>query len=296
MTYTYKNELANIKKYYEGDHLQQRYSLLLTGHKGSGKTSILRTCRKPIHVDSFDPGGTRVVKDMISAGDVIADTRFEDDDPMEPTRFEKWKHSVDKRLALKYYNLFGTYMLDSATTWGMSVMAYHLHQRSAAGTIPKWKEGDCTLQKNDMINYIKKLMRIPCDFILTGHLREHEEIISVDKSTGIVRKKYSYLFYTTGQAVVTIPLLFDELYVLAMVDTSEGLKRKLLLESTGQFHASSRLKGIGRLEAEELPDIKAILKKIGLSWEDKPKLDFESIEKEVSDELTGKDSRAPESV
>jgi hypothetical protein len=279
MSYTYQNEIANVKKYYEGDPLQKRYSLLLCGNSGIGKTSLLRTARKPIHVDSFDPGGTRCIRDMISDGDVIADTRFEDDDPYAPTRFDKWMSTVDKRLGLGYFDHFGTYMLDSATTWGFAVMAYQLKSRGVPGTSPDWKK-DYTNQKTLMGNYIKKLMRIPCDFIMTGHFREKEISASIDSKTGVRHSVYEYRFYTTGQAVVTIPLLFDEMYVMVAEDTSEGLKRSLILEAQGKYHAKSRLKSKGLLDTTEPANLKVLLKKIGLSYEDKPKLDF-TIPEEV---------------
>lgn len=283
MSYTYMNELQNIKKYYEDDPLQKRYSLLLCGNSGIGKTSILRSARKPIHVDSFDPGGTRCIRDMISDGDVIADTRFEDDDPYKPERFAKWMTTIDRRIELGYYKQFGTYMLDSATTWGFAVMAYQLGSRGAAGTSPDWKK-DYTNQKTLMGNYIKKLMRIPCDFIMTAHFREKEINAVIDSKTGVRRSTYEYRFYTTGQAVVTIPLLFDEMYVITAEDTSEGLKRKFILEAQGTYHAKSRLKANGKLNAEEPAHIKALLKKIGLPYEDKPKLEIPAIVEEVKPE------------
>lgn len=273
MPYTYQNELSNLKKYYEGDPLQKRFSLLVCGNSGVGKTYLLRSARKPVHIDSFDPGGTKCLRDLIASGDVIADTRWENEDPFDPSRFEKWMKSIDTRFEIGYFDHFGTYCLDSATTWGDAVMNYQLKGQSRAGQAPKWST-DYVPQKTFMVNYLKKLMRLPCDFILTGHLREIEELLSVDLKTGIQRKNVEYRFMTTGQAVVTIPLMFDELYVLTTKDTSKGLERELLIDSQGKYVARSRLKANGKLEATEPADIKALLKKIGLSWEDKERLNF----------------------
>ena len=278
MTYTYQNELANLKKYYEGDPLQKRFSLLVCGNSGVGKTFLLRSARRPIHVDSFDPGGTKCLRDLIASGDVVADTRWEDEDPFNPTRFEKWMRSVDQRLEMGYFDHFGTYCLDSATTWGDAVMNYQLKGQSRQGQAPKWST-DYVPQKTFMVNYQKKLMRLPCDYILTGHLREIEELLSVDVKTGIQRKNVEYRFMTVGQAVVTIPLMFDELYVLTTEESSQGLERKLLLDSQGKYIARSRLKANGKLNDVEPANIKALLRKIGLAWEDKPKLEFDQDEK-----------------
>ena len=50
-------------------------------------------------------------------------------------------------------------------------------------------------------------------------------------------------------------------------------KRKMLIDSLGTYIARSSLKGNGKLDAVEEPDIKKLLKKAGLDWRDKPRLD-----------------------
>ena len=273
MAYDYKAELKRVRDYYQGDPLQKRFSALVTGSIGAGKTFLLRTCRLPIHIDSFDPGGTKCLRDLIDRGDVIADNQWEADDPFSPDKFAKWMKATDVRLHTGYYDHFGTYCLDSATTWGDAVMSYGLAAAGRAGETPR-RNQDYMPQKTHMTNYIRKLMSLKCDFILTGHLRENEEILSIDPKTGIERKIVEYRFYTVGQAVLTIPLLFDEIYVL-IGEGGENPKRKMLIDSQGKYIARSRLKANGKLEAVEQPNIKSLLKKIGISWEDKPKLELD---------------------
>lgn len=276
MPYDFMSELKAVKKHYEGDPLQKRFSALITGDTNAGKTFMLRTARKPVHIDSFDPGGTKCLRDLIESGDVIADTQWENEDPFEPNTFAKWMKTIDIRFKIGYFDHFGTYVIDSATTFGDAVMNYQLAGANRAGQAPM-RNRDYFPQKVWMENYIKKLMRTPCDFILTGHLREHKKLLAVDSSTGIQREEIKYRFYTTGQAVVTIPLLFDELYVILAEDGRTGPKRKMLTDSMGTYIARSRLKQKGLLDQTEEPDIKAILKKIGLPWEDKPKLKLEEV-------------------
>lgn len=273
MPYDYRNELKAVRNYYNGDPLQKRFSALVTGPIGVGKTFLARTCRMPLHIDSFDPGGSKGLREGIEKGFIIADTQWENDDPFHPDKFEKWMKAIDRRIMIGYFNHFGTYMLDSASTWGDAVMNYQLKGRNAAGESPKWSH-DYVPQKTFMTNYIKKLMTLPCDFILTGHLREIEEILRVDTKTGITTKNVEYRFYTTGQAVLTIPLLFDELYVMTTKETAEGLERYIMTEAQGKYIARSRLKANGKLDVLEPASIKGILRKIGLTWEDKPKLEF----------------------
>ena len=272
MAYDYKNELEKIRKYYEGDPLQKRFSALITGETNAGKTYILRTARKPIHIDSFDPGGTKCLRDLISSGDVIADTQWEDEDPYSPNAFAKWMKAIDMRIQIGYFNNFGTYCLDSATTFGEAVINYEMEGKGRAGEVPQHRK-DYNPQKVYMTNYIKKLMRLPCDFILTGHLREIKKLIHLDTSTGVAKEDIKYRFLTTGQAVVTIPLLFDEIYVIIGEEGRTEPKRKMLIDSVGTYNARSRLKMNGLLKSVEEPDIKALLKKVGMPCEDKPRLD-----------------------
>jgi len=276
MAYDYKNAIEDVINYYNGDSLQKRFSALITGESNAGKTYMLRTCRMPLHVDSFDPGGTKSIRDLIRTkdnptGQVIADTRWEDEDPYSPKAFALWKKAIDLRLHIGYFNAFGTYVLDSATSFGDAIINDVMGGKGRAGEVPQHRS-DYNPQKVEMTNYIKKLMRIPCDFIMTGHLREIKKLISLDTKTGIAREEIKYRFYTTGQAVITIPLLFDEIYVIIGEEGSSGTKRKMLMDASGTYMARSRLKLTGLLNATEEPNIKALLKKVGLNWEDKPKL------------------------
>ena len=275
MKYDFKAELKRVKDYYKNDKLQKRFSALILGETGAGKSRILRTCPRPIHVDSFDPGGTKVYKDLIDSNDIIADTSFENENPYEPTVFTEWKRAIDTRLSVGYFNHFATYCLDSATTWADAAMNDQLKSVNAAGQAPKWNR-DYTPQKTIMINYIKKLMNLPCNFILTGHLNMIEEVIGQTKEGSDI-KKVKYRFFTTGKGMVTIPLQFDEIYVLFSEEGSQGLVRKMLIEAQGTYIARSRLKGEGRLNNVEKPDIREILKKAGMDWQDKPRLEVQFV-------------------
>lgn len=272
MSYDYKNILKDVKAYYEKDPLQKRFSAIIYGNIGVGKTFLLRTARKPVHIDSFDPGGTKCLREEIEKGDIVVDTSYESEDPFNPTAFAAWMKNMDLRYQTKYFDHFGTYALDSSTKFMDAAMNYTLASSGHAGETPRHRH-DYNPTKVSMVNYINKLMNLPCDFVLTGHFRENEEVLSVDSKTGIERKKTEYRFLTIGQAATTIPLMFDEIYVLQTIDSSGGLKRELLLEAQGQYLARSRLRANGKLNAKEPADIKALLKKIGLKWEDKPKLE-----------------------
>ena len=269
MPYDAKKELERVKAYYERDPLQKRFSAIMSGPTNSGKTFLLRTARFPVHIDSFDPGGSKCLEPWIRKGDIVVDTTYESEDPFSPTAFAAWKKNTEIRLQTKYYDMFGTYALDSLPTFADAVMNDRLMSVDRAGETPM-RNRDYMPQKTAIVNYIRKLMNLSCDFVLTAHLREIVEKETFDTSTGISTKIVIYRLLMTGQAVVTIPLLFDELYVLQ----GKGInpKRELLIDSLGTYLARSRLKKDGKLNAIEEPDIRKLLKKAGVPWEDKPKL------------------------
>jgi len=269
MPYDAKAELEKVKKHYANDPMQKRFSAIVTGETNSGKTYLFSTARFPVHLDSFDPGGTKCLRKWIESGDIVADTQWETEDPFDPKVYAEWKKVNEIRLKIGYFNQFGTYGIDGLTTFAQAAMNFQLASKGRAGEAPLHRQ-DYNPQKVEIENRIRRLMNLPCDFIITGHLREERRLISVDKSSGAKQEEVTYRLYITGQAVITVPLLFDELYVI--VGKGVNPRRRMLVDSLGEYIARSRLKGSGKLAAEEEPNIKALLKKVGLDWEDKPRL------------------------
>jgi hypothetical protein len=268
-----KTEIARVRKFYEEDERQKGFNLLLLGEMGTGKTFLLRTCRKPIWIDSFDPGGTKCLRKWIEKGEIIADTQYENEDPFNPTAYKLWRSNFKKRYAANFFDGLGTYVIDSSTTFAAAIMNWQLsggdetNSTDRSGTAPKWSK-DYTPQKIELQNYISKALNVPCDFILTGHLQMKERKIGERKDgEAIMDIKFRYM--AVGQASVFIPLKFDEVWVALADESSRGVKRRLLLDSTGEYLARSRLKSDGMLNTYEDPDIKGILKKVGINAKDK---------------------------
>uniref|UniRef100_A0A6M3Y1Y9 Putative ATPase domain containing protein n=1 Tax=viral metagenome TaxID=1070528 RepID=A0A6M3Y1Y9_9ZZZZ len=236
------------------------FNFLLLGEIGTGKSFLLNTARKPIHLDCFDPGGTTNLVDMIKKGELIPDIRWEEEDPLTPSVFREWEKVMKERITNGYFNHFGTYCLDSSSTWSDAIMNQVLKSEGLAGQPPRWAH-DYVPQKVKIQNWIRLLMRLPCDFILTGHL---------DGSKDEVTGRMSYRYMTTGKAAITIPLLFDEVYVMDPKTTSSGVEYRILTQSNGTYLARSRMAKDGLLKTHEKPDIKAMLKKCGFPTEDKP--------------------------
>jgi hypothetical protein len=169
MPYDKLAELKRVTDYYAGDSLQKRFSAIISGETNSGKTYLLRTARMPVHIDSFDPGGTKCLQPWIDRGQIVADTTWENEDPFEPKAFAEWMKTTEIRFKIGYYDMFGTYALDGLTTFSDAVMNNQLASKDRAGESPM-RNRDYMPQKTHVVNYIRKLMNLPCDFVLTGHL------------------------------------------------------------------------------------------------------------------------------
>lgn len=245
---------------YKEDPRNNSFNALVLGETGSGKTYLTRTARKPVHIDTFDPGGAKGLNDLIERGEVIVDSRYGSEDPRKPTAFKDWQREMRERAKIDYFKYISTYVLDSSTTWSEAIMNDILSKSGLAGEAPRWAQ-DYVPQKVTIRNWLRELLDLPCDFILTGHL---------EASTDEVTKRTSFRFMTTGKGSVTIPLLFDEIYVMDPKKTSQGVEYRVLTQATGIHVARSRLSRNGLLDMYEPADIKHILKKAGYPTTDKP--------------------------
>lgn len=257
-----KTEIKKVKDYYSTDTRQQSFNILLLGESGSGKTFMASTARFPVHIDSFDPGGTKGLRKWIDRGDVIADTRWESEDPLKPSEFANWKKEFTYRRKEGYFDHFGTYWLSSGTTWSDAIMNSILKKDGLAGEAPRFTK-DYGPQKIIIRNFITQMLALPCDFVFEGHLK-----IVEDPDKGTV-----FRFMTTGQGMVTIPLLFDEIYVMDPKKTASGIEYRLLTQSTGRHLARSRLAAGGKLSAYEKPDIRKLMQKAEIDASHKAKLE-----------------------
>lgn len=258
-----KKLAQELKDKYKNDAKQSSANILLLGEMGSGKTFLARTARRPIHIDSFDPGGSKGLEDLINSGDVIVDSRYESEKPMSPFAFTEWKAVMDSRVREGYFNHIGTYILDSSTSWAKAIMNSILKKAGIPGTAPRFTK-DYTPQKTAIENSIYECLDLPCDFILTGHLEPFR-----DESDG---GKIRFRYMTTGKGALVIPTLFDEVWVMDPKATSTGVEYRILTQNTGTYTCRSRMAKDGLLNQYEKADIKALLKKAKKDYSDKPKL------------------------
>ena len=266
-------EVERLRTRYAADPRQQSFRVLVTGESGTGKTHLLRTARRPVHIDSFDPGGTLVLHDLIERGHIVVDTIYETEDRTDSTMFREWARNFEQRVKSKYFESFGTYALDSSTMWSEAIMNWILKEAKRTGTAPLWAH-DYVPQKVEIQNWMRRILSLPCDVVVTGHLEGIYEAIILHrglKDQETVKVLTGYKYMTTGKGAVIIPLLFDEQWTTFAEEKGTSTEYKMITSKWGLYRARTRI-GRGVFDTFEKPDIKLLLKKAGWPTEDKEKL------------------------
>lgn len=265
MSIDIRAEVEAIQNMYKDSSTSKYFRALIFGDVGTGKTKLLETCPRPIHIDSWDPGGTTTIRRAVKEGWVIADTRYEDDDPDKPDKIKVFETEFDKRRSNGYFENFGTYALDSLTTFGAAAMNYLLFNLKRVGGIPlsgKGSDNDYVKQQKMIEPILRQMLNLPCHVIIIAHpdMREDEE----RRIKSIGPKVY-------GQLATTLPLLFSEIYYATTQAGKEAgtTDYRLLTRQNGFYRCRSRLASEGKIEMYEQQDIKGILKKAGFNAEDK---------------------------
>lgn len=262
-----KAELSKIHELYASDMTQRSFNALLVGKAGTGKSFCLQTCRKPVLIHSFDPGGTKSLGSLIAdpKNGIFADTRFEYESDKNPKAFKLWDAEMDRLVREKFFDNIGTYVLDSYTTWSYAILA-HI-KRTETGKLFTRAHVDVPCQADYQLAQVRtremcmKCSALPCDFILTAHIASEKDEVT----GGIVNT-----INAAPKLRELLPSLFDEIYVCRTQASSTGVKYEFQTVNDNIYVARSRLCENGKIAAREPQDFKALLKKAGLSAADKP--------------------------
>lgn len=265
-----------LRDLYINDTRQNSFRALILGESGTGKSEILRTARLPLHIDSFDPGGTIHLRDLVRDGWASIDTQYEMEDREAPSMYREWVRNFETRRRARYFEHIGTYCLDSTTMWNDAIMNHVLSTAkdksgkivSRAGTAPLFTH-DYVPHKVQIQNSMKKILSLPCDVVVTGHIEPDIKKQLVGGEIIEVMDGYRYL--TTGQGVIIIPLMFDEVWITTREESSGGIKYQLITNKYKMYEGKTRI-GSKKFSTLEEPHIKKLLKKAGWPTDDKPKL------------------------
>ena len=253
-------EFAKLRQEYAEDPRSNRLHAIIYGMKGTGKTTVAATGRQPILFHMFDPGGEKSIRDRLTDPNqrIYVDAQFGEEDPWHPTAFKAWEAEFNRLFKAGAFDKLGTYVLDSGTTWSDAAMNYILYAKGKPCVKPEWDHYH--IQQITMRDWMKRILSLPCDVILTGHIDTEKDEISGTLFRDVM---------LTGKLRVKVPLLVDEVYMtIAKEAGSSGRKHSLITQPTDRLSACTRLGANGRFEAIEEPDIKNLLRKAGLPCDD----------------------------
>jgi len=258
-----------IRQRYTNNPANKFFKGLIIGDKGSGKTLLATTMPKPIIFFSFDPGGTTVIPhELIDSGKILVDNRYEDDSADEPHAYMDFQQEFNRLGRGGFFAEVGSVVIDSLTNLATSQM-WRIMQKegrklpSLTSNIKldlakhSLRPQDWGTMLNNFLMLTRSLSKLPCHVLIVGHVSRVLDAVT----QGMVRT-----VMVPGQAKDRIPINLSEFYVLLV---KAGGVRKLLTQHSGSYQATTRM-GQGVFEAEEEPNLQALLKKANMNWQDKP--------------------------
>lgn len=250
---------------YQDDPSQSKVHCLIVGDKNVGKTSILKTAPKPVLIFSFDPGGTIVLIKEKECGDIIV-INCENDNVQNPVAYMKFQNEFNRLGNADFYNDIATVVIDPVTSFNDCAI-WQVRKKegkimpamdvmSTDKTSMAYRDWDTMLSMYAM--WARRFSALPCHTFWMGHiLRDFDD----------VRKTHIIKLMITGQAKDRVMNLIPDLWFMKISAKGE---RYLLMDYEDGCPAGTKIGSEGRFEKHEKPDIKYLLKKAGLDYEDRP--------------------------
>ena len=270
-----KQRTAKFMSAYNGImSAENNVTVLLMGEPGVGKTSFLTTCKGPILIDHFDPKGTTIINELIkSRNDIVVRPRWNMD-----TAYKEWKEDFTQDISSGYLSHFGTYSIDTITSFSDAVTYDVTEEKGREDNVPlstvrgELVGADYNYIKARIQNAIKLALGQKCDVVMTAHLIKYAD----------AKQNIHIDLVATGKLKVIIPSLFTEKWILYVNPADRS--RWIILDRYGSYEGSTQI-GVGYNEEGErikklgidggpfeYPDMKKILEKCGLSTKNKPSL------------------------
>lgn len=256
-----KQRLLELRK--KSQEIPEGHSFLILGEAGSGKSALWTTGRRPILCYHFDPKGinNKEIRQGIKEGWIIIRT-FWNEETEHPKVYKDFEDVWKEDVTSGFVNLFGTVVIDSATTFIRGMANYVSKQIYGNRKGDQFFPG--MLAPRDYIilyNVVRDVIKISqaeinLDFMMTGHL-------SLDKDE--VTGKMIATLATFNQLKFELPALFTEKYVL-LQDGKGG--REVLTSSKDRYTASTQMGGHGIFKQLEEANIKYLLNKAGKDSKD----------------------------
>ncbi len=255
--------LREIEEFNSSRTSTKSTAFLIYGKPRTGKSHLLTTARRPILIHSFDLGGVSIppIQKGVEEGWIIVE-HFEEEDPTNPSEYKRWIDRFERELYSKFFDNFGTFCIDSITSW-VNCALYARAKVSGREAAAPYQQDYLIAANRIMRGVMLSAGSTPCDIILTAHVDKTQ-----DEVTGRVETNIS-VFKTLRK---NIPAVIGEIYYMSAKSVSGGMERRLLTRTKGDYYAGSRIGGDNLLDEYEEPNIKDILKKLDRNAEDMPKL------------------------
>lgn len=234
-----------------------RASYIIGGLPGAGKTSLLTTGPRPIRIYGFDMNclNSKEMKKGINEG-WIHYSPFWIESTDKPQAYEDFENVWMQEVTSGFLNNYGTVAIDTNTNFMRALANYWAKEN-------KRENGQLAIQDyQGLYNNLRDIIKITqamseAYFALTTHL-----IVDKNEVTGAMETQVD----TFKQLRSEIPGLFPEKYMMVQKGAN---KRVCLTAAQGKYGlASTQMGGHGLFEVEEQPDLKYLLKKAGMPYED----------------------------
>lgn len=271
-----QKEIEKIQNNYKKQEEKQFFRGIIYGSPGTGKTFSLRTWPfsddnlPNIHIDSFDPGGTKPLKLLIEQGKIIVDSSYENnayDD--NPDAFFRWSKDFIKRKKLGYYEQFDLLVIDSLSEMIITIEDWIIEcgRRKDNREEFHFKKGDRGAERSYYYKIlqgtIKAYLQLPCNIIMFAHSQNHTAMqdSKTKKITGGVDKKPEFMSIEAPSKMVNkIVRLVDELWWTLPRYGNNGIEKVFFRTTPSEtIHAKSRFSSIYDLKPKQLADFTQIM-------------------------------------
>ena len=236
---------------------KRKFTCLTFGPSSSGKSFAIKTLPAPIHVFSFDPGGSEPLYNEIQNGRITVD-RFEELSYKDPQCLRNFEKAYTEEKAMGLFDYVNCVVLDSLTMYMQACMYHVLKERKKVGEQPgklEWGMSNTMVMK--MIN---ELMTLPCHLVLIAH-----EDIKDDEKRGLLTRT----IVANKGVQLLVPALFTEIYYQKS-DFKKGARvNTFTTVPVDELISRTKIGGGALLEAKEPADYSVVMKKLGFDVTDK---------------------------
>lgn len=255
-----------------GYEAKRKFTCLTFGPSSSGKSYALKTLPAPIHIYSFDPGGSEPLYEDIQKGRITVD-RFEELSYKDPQVLKSFEKAYTEEKAMGLFDYVNCVVLDSLTMYMQACMYHVLKDRKKVGEQPSKLEWG--MSNTMVMKMINELMTLPCHLVLIAH-----EDIKDDEKRGLLTRT----IVANKGIQLLVPALFTEIYYQKS-DFRKGERiNTFTTVPVDELISRTKIGGGALLETKEPANYSKVMKKLGFDINDKTLLKDLNVKSEETKE------------